>query len=149
VLDRTGMTYEQGDILPSFVLPDTEGHAVDLQQVLTENRLVVVNVWATWCVPCRLEMPDLIEFYQKRKGQGVTLLAVSLDEDPQKVAAYLAKSPVPFPVLLDPDQRVAKELGVRALPTAFLIDKEGRIRFAGEGGRSLDFIVTFELGRDR
>src|SRR5207245_1780641 len=86
------------------------------------GRVVFVNFWATWCPPCREEMPAMEKLYRQHKDEGFVLLAVSLDGDPEKVPPFLRNGRFTFPVGLDPKMDVANTYGVRALPSSFIVD---------------------------
>lgn len=118
---------------PALELPDRAGETVDLADVEEGSRLVVVAFWASWCAPCRVELHRLSQLYDRRRDDGLAVLAVSLDEDSAAVDDYLARSPLPFPVLLDPRREAAARYGVRALPTTVLIGDGGRVLRTVEG----------------
>jgi len=111
---------------PDFALDDLEGRTVRLSDL--RGQVVLVNLWATWCPPCRAEMPDLAALYQTYKGEGFVILGVDDQERAQTVADFMARNPVPYPILLDPDSRVARAYGVSYLPASFLIDRRGVLR---------------------
>ncbi len=92
-----------------------------------KGRVVLVDFWATWCHPCLQELPDLKAIYRKHEREGFIILAVSIDESPRKeIAAFVAENEVPYPVLLAGSGPI-KGWRVRGLPTAYLIDREGRV----------------------
>jgi peroxiredoxin len=90
------------------------------------GRIVLLNFWATWCPPCRKEMPDMEKLYRKFESRGLTVLAVS-DEKRETVETFLAKTPYSFPVLLDDGRRVNQAFGVEGIPKSFIFDREGRL----------------------
>ncbi len=111
---------------PDFAAPDLSGQAVRLSA--HRGRVVLVNVWATWCPPCREEMPSMEVLHQRLKDRGFVLLAVSEDEGgPDAVKSFVEQTKVSFPVLLDPDGDVGRKYGVWGFPESFLVDREGRI----------------------
>ena len=122
-----------GDSAPNFSLSSLQGNPIELDRTTTDNKLVLVNFWATWCGPCRLEMPMFEKIYVERKERGFELLAISVKEDPKVVQEYLDKHPVSFPVLLDPDGTVAEQYGVRAFPTTFQVNTDGKVERVIEG----------------
>jgi peroxiredoxin len=87
---------------------------------------VLVNFWATWCPPCRKEMPDLDALYTRFKAQGFLILAIS-DETAEKVRPFISKHNYSFPVLLDPDREVNQLFRVEGIPKTFLYDREGKL----------------------
>ena len=110
-----------------------EGKAVDLKDL--QGRVLVVNFWATWCEPCRDEMPSLQRLREKLDGRSFDVLAVNYGESREKVLQFLGKEKVALPVLLDPEMETAKAWGVGGLPMTFLIDAEGRVRYSVFGER--------------
>jgi peroxiredoxin len=111
---------------PAFTLKDSAGHTVQLADY--RGKVVLLNFWATWCGPCKMEIPWFIEFERQYKDRGFAVLGVSMDEDGwQAVKPFLAGMNVNYRVLLG-DEAVAKAYGgVESLPTSFIIDREGRI----------------------
>lgn len=111
---------------PEFTLKDGQGRDVSLSDF--RGKVVLLNFWATWCGPCKIEMPWFVEFQRKYKDQGFSVVAVSLDEEGWDVVRPFAEDlKLNFPVLLGDDALAEKFGGVQALPTTFIIDKEGRI----------------------
>jgi thiol-disulfide isomerase/thioredoxin len=105
-----------------------------------KGMVVLVNFWATWCPPCRREMPALEALYLKYREQGLVVLAVNQWEDADHVFAYMGQLNVfpTFPVLFDPESRVSADYGVKGLPTSFLVDRQGRLVYRAIGGREFD-----------
>ena len=99
------------------------------------GKVVVVNFWATWCEPCREEMPSFNRLRQSLAGKPVALLAVNIGEGEGRIAEFLKKVPVDFPVLLDRDAKVSREWKVRLMPTTFIIGTDGRVRYSYAGER--------------
>ena len=104
----------------------------------------MLNFWATWCAPCRVEMPELEKVYRRRHAQGLEILAVSQDEDWGAVEAYLEKAPVSFPVLVDDRLELGARFGVSAVPTTLFLDREGRVLEIIEG---VDFDLESRVDR--
>jgi peroxiredoxin len=133
--DRYG-PIEVGSRAPEYAAPDLAGELVSLQQL--RGQVVLLNVWATWCPPCRWEMPALDRLQRELGDAGLAVVAVSVDAAPGAsdgmgrtggdVAAYAREMDLGFTILLDPASRVQEVFGVRGLPTTFLIDRSGRIR---------------------
>jgi alkyl hydroperoxide reductase subunit AhpC len=92
------------------------------------GKFVLVNFWATWCVPCRAEMPEIEAAYQAHRAEGLTVLAVNQGEDKETVARFAQEFHLTFPILLDSDGQVAKRYAVRGLPASYFVDREAVIR---------------------
>jgi thiol-disulfide isomerase/thioredoxin len=122
----------------NFSLPDMDGELHTLQDY--RGKVVLINFWATWCPPCRREMPALEALHQKLGDQPFAVLAVNQWEDADHVFAYMGDLNVfpSFPILFDPESRVSADFGVKGLPTSFLLDKQGRVVFRAVGGRAFD-----------
>jgi peroxiredoxin len=111
---------------PAFTLKDADGKTVSLKDY--EGKVVLLNFWATWCGPCKLEIPWFVEFEQKYKDKGFSVVGVSMDEDGWNVIKpFLAEEKVNYRVLLGNDSVGTLYGGVDSLPTTFVIDREGRI----------------------
>lgn len=98
-----------------------------------ENQVVLIDFWATWCVPCHAQADILKDLYPEMKDHGVEFLAVDVGESREQVEGFVASRPFPYPVLLDPHSEVADSLGVYSLPTLMVIDREGRVAHFEEG----------------
>lgn len=107
-----------------FTLSDVQGTAWTLKSL--KGKVVLVNFWATWCPPCRKEMPDLDALYQRFKDKGFVILAIS-DEEADKVKAYLAEHSVTYPILLDPGRKVNEIFRLDGIPKSFVFDREGKL----------------------
>ncbi len=94
---------------------------------------MLVNFWATWCGPCRQEMPHLNRLYEKYTRSGFVLLGVNVDDDTAQAAGVATKLGVKFPVLLDSDKRVSRQYDLNAMPSTVLIDRDGRVRYLHRG----------------
>jgi peroxiredoxin len=108
----------------NFTLSDLNGHAWTLKDL--RGKVVVVNFWATWCPPCRKEMPDLQALYDEFKGQGLVILALS-DEDAATVKPFITERKITYPVLLDPGRSVHKEFQIEGIPKSFVYDRDGNL----------------------
>lgn len=117
----------EGDQAPGFTLPLLAGGEASLADY--RGKVVLVNVWATWCGPCRTEMPDMERFYQSLKGQPFEILAVSVDDrGAQDVAPFVQELGITFPILLDPDKIIESLYSTSRVPESFIIDKNGVVR---------------------
>jgi peroxiredoxin len=107
-----------------FTLADLQGKSWHLREL--RGKVVLVNFWATWCPPCRKEMPDLEAVYNKYKDQGLVVLSIS-DEEPAKVSPFIAERNISYPVLLDPGRKVNEAFVVEGIPKSFVYDREGKL----------------------
>ena len=135
---RTLVAAAERGSAPDFILEDLDGKPVRLSAL--RGRVVLVNFWATWCPPCRREMPSLERLSRQLSDQPFTVLAVNVGEDPDSVFAFTATlEPAPtFPLLFDRNSSVLRSFPVKGLPTSFILDKRGRIAFRAVGGREFD-----------
>ena len=123
---------------PDFRLPDMD----EAMHALSDYRgkVVMLNFWATWCPPCRREMPSMQRLYEKYRERGLEVVAVNQFEDPDLVFEFtgrLSLEPT-FPILFDRESRVSEQFKVKGLPTTYLLDREGKIRYRAIGGREFD-----------
>ena len=121
-----------GVITPPLELADVEGKTHRLADY--RGRVVLVNFWATWCKPCRDEMPSIERLRASLQGQPFTVLAVNVGESAEKAREFAATMPLGFPLLLDRDTRTSRAWGARILPATFLIGPDGvaRLSYLGE-----------------
>jgi peroxiredoxin len=139
VASATDVQPAVGHRAPAFTLRDPDGKAVQLSRVLKE-KAVFLNFWATWCPPCREEMPSMEAVYRDYKARGLEILAVSIDAGDEtavaaRVKAFMADLTLTFPALLDPQMEVVRAYRLRGLPTTYLIDRTGVIRAIVVGPR--------------
>ncbi len=124
-----------GYLAPDFILPSLDGKTVRLSDFRRKNG-VFINFWATWCPPCRLEMPTMEKAYQEYQSRGLEILAVSIDVGPKGVVRnFMEEFRLTFPALLDPEREVMLLYRLFSIPASFLIDKHGIIRFKELGYR--------------
>jgi len=109
----------------NFTLPLLSGGNAALSAY--RGKVVILNFWATWCPPCRVEMPSMETLYQRFKNQGLEILAVDVGEDNVTVQRFVQSNGYTFPILLDRDNRVSSVYGIEAIPTTYIIDREGKI----------------------
>ncbi len=122
-----------GFLAPEFSLESTAGELITLSSL--RGQPVVINFWATWCPPCRAEMPDLERIWVEEKPEGLVVLGVNQGERMDTVVRYARDEVgVSFPLLLDSNQEVGNRYGVRAFPTTYFVDAEGRIQDIKIGG---------------
>ncbi len=118
---------EIGEPAPNFTLEDLEGNKVSLKDY-EGKKVVYLNFWASWCPPCRQEMPDLNKLYEENKDDEFIVLAVNVGESEKTVKKFIEENGYTFPVLLDITQEVGITYNTFSIPTSIMIDKEGKIR---------------------
>jgi peroxiredoxin len=116
---------------PDFTLKSNSGENLKLSEL--RGDVVLINFWASWCGPCRQEMPLLSELHDKYKDLGFTVLGVNVEENSAQARKLLKESPVSFPVLFDNDSTVSKEYNVVAMPSTVLVDRDGNVRYLHKG----------------
>ncbi len=121
---------------PAFTLSAVGGQKVSLSQY--KGQVVMINFWATWCGPCRQEMPLLDAMYKKYKKMGFTLIGVNVEPDSKAAEAFLKTMPVSFPVAFDPDSSISKLYSVQGMPSSIIIDRKGNARVIHRGYRPGD-----------
>ena len=123
---------------PALKLPDLDGKLHDFANL--KGRLAVVNFWATWCPPCRREMPSLERLNRRLAARGLVIVAVDVGEDADTVFSFTGQlDPAPsFPMLLDMDSRAMQDWKIKGLPTTFVLDPAGRVIYRAVGGREFD-----------
>ena len=151
--DTPGLGYQFTSLTPlvaapGFTLNDMDGESYALHDF--RGKVVLINFWATWCPPCRKEMPALEALYKKLGDESFAVLAVNQWEDPDHVFAYTGELNVfpTFPILFDPESAISEKYRVKGLPTSFLIDKKGRLAYRAIGGRDFDHAEVEQLIRE-
>ena len=130
---------------PEFVLRDLDGNQHRLSDY--RGQVVIINFWATWCPPCREEMPSMQRAWESLKNDGIHMLAINVGEDEDTIFQFTANYPVDFPLLMDSDSGVINQWPVRDLPTTFVVDPKGRISYRAIGGREWDDPALLSLVR--
>ncbi len=123
---------------PDFTLEDMDGKSYTLSSL--RGKVVMVNFWATWCPPCREEIPSMETVYQALRNEDFIVLAINQWESPDHVFSYMGQLDVypNFPILFDRDSSISVAFGVQGLPTTLLIDKQGRVVYRAMGGRNFN-----------
>ena len=122
---------EVGRPAPDFSVTTLDGSTLRLSDL--RGKVVFVNLWATWCPPCREEMPSMVRFYEAFKAQGVEIIAVSEDKDPEALRRFVAAQRIPFPVGLDPDKKIYTLYRATGVPETHLLNKKGVIEVSRIG----------------
>ena len=134
---------QEGYMAPRFSLRNLKGNMEGLDDHL--GKVIVVNFWATWCVPCVKEMPSFESLYRRYRSQGLTLLAVSLDKgDSTKVQEFADKYKLSFPILLDTEGVAEKLYPSFSIPFTYVVDKQGRVVARVDGAKNWESSETFE-----
>ncbi len=121
---------------PPLVLTDIDGVKHDIRDY--RGKPVIINFWASWCPPCRRELPSMNRAWEKIKNEGIVMLAVGVGEDEDSVVDFMTDNPINFTVLLDRRADVSAHWPVGALPTTFVLDKKGRLVYQAIGEREWD-----------
>lgn len=121
---------------PDFTLESLTGEMVTLSDFA--GQMVVLNFWATWCPPCREEIPDFQATWEKYEGKGVVFLGVSMDQNRSDVESFIKDSGVTYTILLDLSGQAANLYGITAIPTTFMLDVDGTVLFSQVGGMTAD-----------
>ena len=121
---------------PAFTLPSRAGDTVSLASL--KGKVVMLNFWASWCGPCRQEMPLLEQMHKRYSALGFTLVGVNVDANSKDAEEWLSKTPVSFPVLFDRESKVSAMYDVKAMPSTVFIDRQGNVRALHRGYKAGD-----------
>ena len=131
-------------IASDFTLKNLDGKEVSLSQF--RGKYLLINFWATWCVPCKKELPSMQKLYDAIKIDGVEVVAISIDRDKkERVQQYIKDYNLTFPVLLDPGQKVRKDYFIMGLPTSYLIGADGKLKGFISGAREWDSAASKKM----
>ena len=132
-----------GYFAPSFKLRNIKGNYESLESYRGE--VVVLNFWATWCTPCRIEMPSFEKLYRRYRSEGVTVLAITLDKNSEnKIKSFVDEYGLSFPILLDEKGEVERLYPSMTIPFTYIIDRQGRIVSRVDGAKNWESSETFE-----
>lgn len=126
---------------PALQLLDVEGNPVSLD--MYRGQVLLVNLWATWCPPCKAEMPTLESFYEAYKGKGFVVIAINDGEDAGQVKPFVTSHALTFPVWLDEGYKSERAFGTVNLPSSWVIDREGMVRLSWVGAISRRMLDTY------
>lgn len=126
---------------PELTLEDLFGNPVTIRDY--RGSVILINLWATWCPPCREEMPTLQAFYEQYKSHGFVLIAINLEEPIEAVAPFVEEFGLTFPVWLDINYQAQREFGTIGLPSSYVIDRNGKVRLMWMGGISAKNLEKF------
>ena len=126
-----------GSAAPAFSAQDQNGNKVSLKDF--KGKAVLINFWATWCQPCKNELPSMQRIYEILGSEGVEVIAISIDRNKkERVEQYIKNYNLTFPILLDPRQKVRKDYFILGLPTSYLIGSDGKLKGFISGAREWD-----------
>lgn len=132
----TSLVGASSSLAPSFALPSRSGDMVSLDKL--KGQVVMLNFWASWCGPCRQEMPLLDQMHKRYSSLGFTLLGVNVEANTRDAEKWLTQTPVTFPVLFDKENKVSKLYDVNAMPSTVFIDRKGNVRYLHRGYKNGD-----------
>ena len=138
--DKSLEIADTGQEAPDMPMPGIEGGVVRFDSF--KGKVIVLNFWATWCPPCRKEMPLLESTYKRYKDKGLVILGINYNEDRERVLKFTQEMGVTFPIILDKELNLTRKYGVLALPATFFIDKKGIIRDQYKGEIVEEIIAT-------
>jgi len=121
---------------PDFEIPDIDGKLRRLSDY--RGKVVVLNFWATWCPPCREEMPAMQHAWEQVRNENIVIVAVNIGETADEIFTFTGDYDVDFPLLMDQDSAVVQQWPIQGLPTTYVIDPEGRLVYRAIGGRAWD-----------
>jgi len=130
---------------PPFDLRDPEGKPVRLADFA--GKPLIVNFWATWCPPCRAEMPSLERAWQALKPEGIGVIAINVGEESEVIDRFTMETEVSFPLPMDLETRVISQWQVRGLPTTYVVDADGKLAYIATGEREWDDPALLDLVR--
>jgi peroxiredoxin len=135
----------EGFLAPDFTLQTLEGETVTLSEL--QGQAVLVNLWATWCPPCRAEMPAMQKMYEQYKEQGFVILAVNMtyQDTPSAITPFTQEYGLTFPILLDETGAVGNKYELRSLPSSFFIDQNGTIQEVVIGGPMAEALLRTRI----
>lgn len=141
LLDRVDGTPDA----PAFELNGPDGSEYRLSDL--RGKSLIVNFWATWCPPCRAEMPSMQRAWEKIRDEDIVVIGINVGEDKATIDAFTDQVPVDFPLPMDIDSKVVQSWPVRGLPTTFIVDPEGRLVYFAQGEREWDDPALLDMVR--
>ena len=120
-----------GSKVPGFTLQSADGGNVKLSEF--RGKVVLINYWATWCGPCRQELPELDKIHKQFSAKGFTMLGINIDNKPKNAIKMLKRLKIKFPVVFDPKKKVSEQMNVDAMPFTILVDQSGVARYVHRG----------------
>lgn len=141
---KEGEVARVGALAPNFQLENLSGEMVELKDIYRKNQLTMVNFWATWCPPCRIEIPEFVRIYREYRARGLEILAVNVWENStlEQLQDFVAAAGMEFPILRDVKEDAAAKYQVRGIPTTVFINRDGRIHEIFVGALSYGQLQT-------
>ena len=143
-----GNASDEAPLLPDFSLPDMNGKETTIMTIVKKNEITILDFWASWCGPCRAEMPSVVSLYDAYKDKGLGIVGISLDEDKADWQEAVEKMNMTWPQLSDLqgwNNKAARMFDVNGIPFTMVVDKEGRLLAAGLRGSDLHHFVEQRL----
>jgi len=133
---------QTGFLAPEFTLSTPKGERIALSEL--KGRAILINLWATWCPPCRAEMPAIEKLYEKYQGQGLTVLGVNatVQDNPLDIVPFVQEYGLTFPILLDETGAVARKYELRSLPSSYFINRDGTVHYVVMGAMTEALLQT-------
>jgi thiol-disulfide isomerase/thioredoxin len=144
-----GATLARADVKAGDLFPDLAAAGLEGAVPVTEHQVVLVDFWASWCGPCKASFPAYARLHADFSPRGLVIVAISVDQDEAAFAAFVRRMAPPFPVVRDKDQQLVRQVMVPAMPTSFLVGRDGRVRFVHRGfhGAETDTALRAEIVR--
>lgn len=136
LVGSTAAALKAGDIPPPINMPDQHGKKVVLAEL--KGKVVLVDFWASWCGPCKQEMPVLEGLHKKYADQGLVIVGINIDNNPKKMNSFLKGTPVSFRIVHDPKITIAQRYEPSTMPSSYFIGRGGKLRYIHEGFRKKD-----------
>jgi thiol-disulfide isomerase/thioredoxin len=130
----SGGDYQAPDFRTTTLDGNSQGAPFQLNQL--RGRVVYLDFWASWCVPCRISFPALDQLHKKYRGRGFEVVAVNKDVVAADIGRFLARIPVGFTLVADPGDKIVRDYQVKSMPSGYVLDRKGRVRYVHEGFRS-------------
>jgi thiol-disulfide isomerase/thioredoxin len=125
---------KENDSFPAFKLSGVkEKKSQDLGALTKKNKVVIIDFWASWCGPCKEAMPVLDKVAEKYKGKGVSVIGINVDQDKEAAKKFMDEVKVRFPLIYDENQKISGKVGVPAMPSSYILDNKGKVKFIHKG----------------
>ncbi len=129
-----------GDVFPDLAAFKLEGKPPET----VKDKVVLVDFWASWCAPCKASFPMMEDLHKRWRGRGLVIIAVNVDENRADMEEFLKKNASTFTILRDATQKLVEKTGIATMPSSFLLDREGKVRFVHSGFHGNETIKKYE-----